>query len=191
MGALITAPRTARIHLRDSLKEWGLPELIEDGELIASELVMNIAQRVHGPVTGVPVHVDDRLPVLQFGLFSDWARLPTSVWDQLVDPLVPKMATADDEPGRDLMMVGRGLGSAGPVPGRGREDRALPTGGSSMRHEDISEQGLTRRATKATCVAVCLARGSVELMLMRAAQDGHTDELRHQAYLVLIRATIR
>src|ERR1700677_4484644 len=41
MGALATAPRTARMHLRDTLKEWDLPELIEDGELIASELVTN------------------------------------------------------------------------------------------------------------------------------------------------------
>src|SRR5712691_6903514 len=71
MGALATAPRTARMHLRDTLKEWGLPELIEDGELIASELVTNVVKRAHDPVTGRPVYVSDRLPVLQFGLFSD------------------------------------------------------------------------------------------------------------------------
>ena len=107
MGALATAPRTARMHLRDTLKEWSLPELIEDGELIASELVTNVVKRAHDPVTGRPVYVSDRLPVLQFGLFSDRAVLLISVWDQFADPPVRKTATADDDSGRGLMMVGR------------------------------------------------------------------------------------
>lgn len=107
MGALPTAPRTARMHLRDTLGEWGLPELIEDGELIASELVTNVVKRAHDPVAGRPVYVNGRLPVLQFGLFSDQTVLLISVWDQFADPPVRKTATADDESGRDLMMVGR------------------------------------------------------------------------------------
>jgi anti-sigma regulatory factor (Ser/Thr protein kinase) len=107
MGALATAPRTARMHLRDRLKEWSLPELIEDGELIASELVTNVVKRAHDPVTGMPVYVGDRLPVLQFGLFSDRTVLLISVWDQFADPPVRKTATADDDSGRGLMMVGR------------------------------------------------------------------------------------
>jgi anti-sigma regulatory factor (Ser/Thr protein kinase) len=107
MGALATAPRTARMHLRDTLKEWGLPELIEDGELIASELVTNVVKRAHDPVTGRPAYVNDRLPVLQFGLFSDRRVLLVSVWDQFADPPVRKIATADDESGRGLMMVAR------------------------------------------------------------------------------------
>jgi anti-sigma regulatory factor (Ser/Thr protein kinase) len=119
MGALATAPRTARMHLRDTLKEWGLPELIEDGELIASELVTNVVKRAHDPVTGRPVYVNDRLPVLQFGLFSDRRVLLVSVWDQFADPPVRKVATADDESGRGLMMVGRISASLDwhPVPG--------------------------------------------------------------------------
>lgn len=107
MGALVTAPRTARMHLRDTLKEWGLPELIEDGELIASELVTNVVRRAHDPVTGMPAYVSDRLPVLQFGLFSDRAVLLISVFDQFTDAPVRMIATADDESGRGLMMVGR------------------------------------------------------------------------------------
>jgi serine/threonine-protein kinase RsbW len=106
MGALATAPRTARMHLRDTLKEWELPELIEDGELIASELVTNVVKRAHDPVTGRPVYVGDRLPVLQFGLFSDRTVLLISVWDQFADPPVRTVATAEDESGRGLMMVG-------------------------------------------------------------------------------------
>ena len=105
MGALATAPRMAR--MRNTLRQWGLPELIEDGELIASELVTNVVKRAHDPVTGRPVYVSDRLPVLQFGLFSDRTVLLISVWDQFADPPVPKIATADDESGRGLMMAGR------------------------------------------------------------------------------------
>ena len=105
MGALPTAPRTARMHLRDTLGEWGLPRLIEDGELVTSELVTNVVRRAHDPVTGKPVYVGGRLPVLQFGLFSDRAVLLVSVWDQFADPPVRKTATADDESGRGLIMA--------------------------------------------------------------------------------------
>ena len=107
MGALPTVPRTARMLVRDTLKEWGLPELIDDGELIASELVTNVVRRAHDPVTGMPVYVNGRLPVLQFGLFSDRTVVLISVWDQFADPPVRTIATADDEAGRGLMMVGR------------------------------------------------------------------------------------
>ena len=107
MGALITAPRTARMHLRDTLKEWSLPELIDDGELIASELVTNVVRMAHDPVTGRPVYINNSLPVLQFGLFSDRAQLLVSVWDQFPAPPVPRTAASDDEAGRGLLIVGR------------------------------------------------------------------------------------
>jgi len=107
MGALPTAPRMARMHVRDTLKEWSLPELVDDGELIASELVTNVVRRAHDPVTGRPVYVNGRLPVLRFGLFSDRTVVLISVWDQFADPPVPKAATGDDEAGRGLMMAGR------------------------------------------------------------------------------------
>jgi anti-sigma regulatory factor (Ser/Thr protein kinase) len=106
MGALVTAPRTVRMHLRDTLKEWGMPELIDDGELIASELVTNVVQVAHG-ADGRPVYANGRLPVFQFGLFSDRAQLLISVADQFPDPPVPRAATGYDESGRGLMIVGR------------------------------------------------------------------------------------
>lgn len=107
------------MHLRDTLGEWSLPELIEDGELIASELVTNVVKRAHDLVTGRPVYVSDRLPVLQFGLFSDRAVLLISVWDQFADPPVRKIATTDDESGRGLMMVGHISASLDWYPVRG------------------------------------------------------------------------
>jgi anti-sigma regulatory factor (Ser/Thr protein kinase) len=93
------------MRLRDTLGEWGLPGLVEDGELVTSELVTNVVHRAHDPVTGKPVYVGGRLPVLQLGLFSDRTILLISVWDQFADPPVPKTATADDESRRGLMMA--------------------------------------------------------------------------------------
>ena len=106
MGALVAAPRAARMHVRGTLGEWGLPELIEDGELIASELVTNVVRQAHDPVTGKPVNVGGQIPVLEFGLFSDRTVLLITVRDQFTDPPVRKTAAADDESGRGLMMVG-------------------------------------------------------------------------------------
>ena len=93
------------MHLRDTLKEWGLPELIDDGELVASELVTNVVMQARDPVTGRPAYVNDRLPVLQFGLFSDRRVLLISVWDQFADPPVRRVAAAADESGRGLMIA--------------------------------------------------------------------------------------
>jgi anti-sigma regulatory factor (Ser/Thr protein kinase) len=63
---------------------------------VASELVTNVVRMAHDPVTGSPVYIDNRLPVLQFGLFSDRARLLISVWDQFPGRPAPKAAAADD-----------------------------------------------------------------------------------------------
>jgi hypothetical protein len=126
MGALATAPRTVRAHLRDTLERWGLSGLVEDGELVASELVSNVVRRAQDPETGEPAYVDGRLPVLQFGLFSDRAVLLVSVRDEFADPPVRRAATGWDESGRGLMLAG--AVSVGldwyPVPG-GKIVRAL------------------------------------------------------------------
>ena len=105
-GALPTAARMARMHVRHILGEWGLPSLIDDGELIASELVTNVVHRAHDPETGKPVYVDGRLPVLTFGLFCDRAILLICVWDEFADPPVPRAAADGDESGRGLMITG-------------------------------------------------------------------------------------
>jgi len=40
---------------------------MDDGELVASELVTNVVRRAHDPVAGRPIYVNGRLTVLQFG----------------------------------------------------------------------------------------------------------------------------
>jgi anti-sigma regulatory factor (Ser/Thr protein kinase) len=87
------------MHVRDTLKDWSLPELIDDGELIASELVTNVVRRAHDPETGRPLYVNGRLPVLQSGLFSDRTVLLISVWDQFADPRCGQLPRPTMRPG--------------------------------------------------------------------------------------------
>jgi anti-sigma regulatory factor (Ser/Thr protein kinase) len=119
VGALVTAPRMARRHVRETLGRWNLPGLVDDAELIASELVTNVVRRAHDPETGEPVYVGGRLPVLQFGLFSDRAVLLVSVRDEFADPPVRKVATDVDESGRGVMLAGAVSASLDWYPVRG------------------------------------------------------------------------
>jgi anti-sigma regulatory factor (Ser/Thr protein kinase) len=104
MGALLTAPRTARAHVRDILSAWGLPRFTDNAVLVASELVSNVVRQCHDP-GGNPVYIDGRLPVVQLSLFSDRARLLIAVYDQA--PGIPEQGHPDDnaETGRGLALI--------------------------------------------------------------------------------------
>jgi hypothetical protein len=104
MGALLTAPRTARAHVRDILSAWALPHFTDSAVLIASELVSNVVRQCHDP-SGHPVYTGGRLPVVQLSLFSDQARLLITVYDQL--PGIPEEGHPDDEAetGRGLALI--------------------------------------------------------------------------------------
>jgi anti-sigma regulatory factor (Ser/Thr protein kinase) len=105
MGALPTAPRTARAHVRDVLTQWGLSCFEDDAVLVTSELVSNVVQAATGD-DGTPVYLDGRLLLVQLSLFSDRARLLIVVYDQV--PGVP----AEGHPGQDAE-TGRGLALVG------------------------------------------------------------------------------
>jgi anti-sigma regulatory factor (Ser/Thr protein kinase) len=104
MGALLTAPRTARAHVRDILSAWALPRFTDNAVLVASELVTNVVRQCHDPI-GNPVYIGGRLPVVQLSLFSDRDRLLIAVYDQL--PGAPEQAHPDDEAetGRGLALI--------------------------------------------------------------------------------------
>jgi hypothetical protein len=104
MGALPTAPRTARAHVRDVLSQWGLPCFEDDATLVTSELLSNVV-RAATDEHGMPVYVNGRLPLVQLSLFSDRARLLIAVYDQV--PGVPEEGPADQdaETGRGLALV--------------------------------------------------------------------------------------
>ena len=104
MGALPTAPRTARAHARDVLAAWRLPGFTDNALLVASELVTNAVRQCHD-ASGSPVYINGKLPVVQLSMFSNRARLLIAVYDQA--PGVPKERHPDRnaETGRGLAII--------------------------------------------------------------------------------------
>jgi anti-sigma regulatory factor (Ser/Thr protein kinase) len=104
MGALASAPGTARAHVRAVLAGWRLADLTEVCELVVSELATNAVEASTGP-TGRPLYGGGRMPVVRVCLFSDGARLLIEVWDQAMGVPALRRAAGDAEAGRGLHLV--------------------------------------------------------------------------------------
>jgi len=90
---------SARHRLRLDLKEWGLQHLLDDAELVVTEIVtnaVNATDAVSWPASRPPV----RMWVL-----ADSATLVVLVWDACAAEPVPAHAAADDETGRGLLLI--------------------------------------------------------------------------------------
>lgn len=55
LPATLRAPRQARQAIRNVLRSWGLTNLTNDAELLASELVANAAEHANGNVIGMTI----------------------------------------------------------------------------------------------------------------------------------------
>lgn len=104
LGALRTAPATARGHVRGTLAVWRLSELSDTVELVVSELAANAVNASTGP-DGHPAHLDGRIPVIRVRLFAGEAVLVAEVWDEAGGVPARKNAGAADESGRGLDLV--------------------------------------------------------------------------------------
>ena len=108
LGALPSAPRLARAFCVLVLAGWGLGDLAEDCELVASELTSNVIRAATGP-DGHPRYDDqDRLPLLWLRLLADRTRARIEVWDNLaleVGEPAQRHAAATDESGRGLEII--------------------------------------------------------------------------------------
>jgi anti-sigma regulatory factor (Ser/Thr protein kinase) len=104
LGALRTAPATARGHVRGTLASWRLSELSDTVELVVSELAANAVNASTGP-DGHPAHFDGRIPVIRVRLFAGEAVLVAEVWDEAGGVPARKNAGAADESGRGLDLV--------------------------------------------------------------------------------------
>jgi hypothetical protein len=98
--------KTARSFVRELLTAWELPRLIDDAELIVTELVVNAVRHglrgaprlaAVGPSTGSQV----RLCLLRRS-----AEVMFAVTDPCVDAPVPQVADSSWESGRGLQIVG-------------------------------------------------------------------------------------
>jgi hypothetical protein len=99
LGALDTAPGSARGHVVNVLREWRLTELAEAAELVVSELVTNSVLATRA--VGWPA----RQPPVRLWLLSDRASVLVHVWDAIPALPMPGDAGMDDESGRGLAIV--------------------------------------------------------------------------------------
>ena len=104
LGALRTAPATARGHVRSTLAAWRLSELSDTVELVVSELAANAVNASVGP-DGHLAHLDGRIPVVRVRLFAGEAILVAEVWDEAGGVPARKNGGTADESGRGLDLV--------------------------------------------------------------------------------------
>ena len=97
LGAVLTAPCCARAWAREILREWGVSELADSAELVASELVTNAVNACLGM---------DRAAI---GLVITLDRAELTILVRDGHPGVPVAARpgAEDENGRGLQIVER------------------------------------------------------------------------------------
>lgn len=95
VGALPTAPGSARAWTRRVLREWRLPALTDTAELVVSELTTNAMLASRGPGR----------PFIRLALALDHGELAISVRDYCPGVPEPANAAADDETGRGLLLV--------------------------------------------------------------------------------------
>jgi anti-sigma regulatory factor (Ser/Thr protein kinase) len=102
LAALPTAPACARGHVRAVAHEWGLPDLADTAELVASELVTNAVQASQRLRLRADLAV---VPVIRLGLVSDQISVVIRVWDGNDEMPVRRDADPDDLGGRGLMII--------------------------------------------------------------------------------------
>ncbi len=102
MGALTSAPGSARAHVRTVLTDWHLDELADTAEMVVSEMVTNAVNASTAP-PGRVMYFGGRMAVVRLCLLSDGARLLVECHDQAAG--IPALTDAAAECGRGLAMV--------------------------------------------------------------------------------------
>jgi anti-sigma regulatory factor (Ser/Thr protein kinase) len=102
LAALPSAVSCARGHVRSVALEWGLPDLADTAELLASELMTNAVQASERLRIRADLAV---VPVVRLWLVSDKSSLVIHVWAGNNDMPVRRNAALDEESGRGLMLV--------------------------------------------------------------------------------------
>lgn len=102
LAALPTAVPCARGHVRSVAHEWGLPDLADTAELLASELVTNAVQASERLRTRTDLAA---VPVVRIWLTSDQISMVIHVWDASTEMPVRQEAGPGDDSGRGLMII--------------------------------------------------------------------------------------
>lgn len=103
LAALPSAVPCARGHVRQVAYEWGLQNIADTAELLASELVTNAIQASES----LRLRADlATVPVVRLWLVSDQSSIVIHVWDGSDEmPVRKDTLTPDEEGGRGLMLV--------------------------------------------------------------------------------------
>jgi len=106
LAAVPTAAGIARSFLRQRLSQWGLNRLVNDAELVTSELISN-AINATGTTNPRPKWSElDNLALITVRLVVTADSLVVEVWDRDPHPPVPRHPEQVDEAGRGLLIVG-------------------------------------------------------------------------------------
>ncbi|MFC5746211.1 ATP-binding protein [Actinomadura rugatobispora] len=107
LPAVPGAAGDARRFMAARLRKWGLDALVEDCELVASELVTNAVQAVACAAAAAARAPDpaDPPPKVRLLLRRTPGRLVCEVWDPVDARPVPAAAATFDECGRGLLLV--------------------------------------------------------------------------------------
>ena len=104
LGALKTAPGTARGHVKSTLTTWDMAAHIEVAELLISEMVTNAAEASTDD-KGQPIYLGGRLPVIVVRLVGIPELVVLEVWDSIPTLPVVKNAATTNERGRGMFLV--------------------------------------------------------------------------------------
>jgi anti-sigma regulatory factor (Ser/Thr protein kinase) len=99
LAAMPTTPGVIHGHIRSVAREWGLAELADTAEPLATQLVTNAIQASARLRTAGPT-------VIKVWITSDGTALVIHVWDASDElPVVKDLGALDDEDGRGLILV--------------------------------------------------------------------------------------
>jgi anti-sigma regulatory factor (Ser/Thr protein kinase) len=104
LGALLTAPASARAHVSVVLNGWQMRHLADECQAVVSELVANAVNASTAP-TGEPVYVGGHMAIVTLRLLSDGSWVLAEVWDEAPGVPAPRRAASDAENGRGLQLV--------------------------------------------------------------------------------------
>ncbi|MGN9844816.1 ATP-binding protein [Nonomuraea sp. H19] len=97
---------TARLHTRLLMEKWRLMAVVDDAELVVSELVTNAIRAANViPLQARYPEIHDRMEVVCLRLYSLASEVLIEVWDRKNEPPTRHECTPDDEGGRGLFLV--------------------------------------------------------------------------------------
>jgi hypothetical protein len=106
LAALPTAAKLSRTQVSVTLRWWGLGHLVDEAQLVTSELVTNAVEAT-GIVTHNPAWGERQdLATIRLRLTHLETRIVIEVWDRDLTPPAVKDLSADAEDGRGLAIVG-------------------------------------------------------------------------------------